>query len=114
MKASALADELASRIESLAAALSDVQRESREAQLTLERKSQASASWENTYQGVTYAFYGLYLLAGRKDLADRIEPTARRRAGLPEDGDQPQPASGDVPSPSDPAEPTFSTPPVTP
>jgi hypothetical protein len=111
VKASALADELAPRIESLAAALSDVQRESREAQLTLERKSQAAASWENTYQGVTYAFYGLYLLAGRKDLADRIEPTARRRAGLPEDGDQPQPAAGDPPNPSEPTEPA---PPVTP
>ena len=111
VKASALADELAPRIESLAVALSDVQRESREAQLTMERKSQAAASWENTYQGVTYAFYGLYLLAGRKDLADRIEPTARRRAGLPEDGDQPQPASGDPQTPSEPTEPA---PPVTP
>ena len=111
VKASALADELAPRIDSLAAALSDVQRESREAQLTQERKSQAAASWENTYQGVTYAFYGLYLLAGRKDLADRIEPTARRRAGLPEDGDQPQPAAGDPPNPSEPTEPA---PPVTP
>ena len=103
VKASALADELAPRIESLAAALSDVQRESREAQLTQERKSQAAASWENTYQGVTYAFYGLYLLAGRKDLADRIEPTARRRAGLPEDGDQPQPSLSEPTEPAAPA-----------
>lgn len=46
VKASALADELAPRIESLAVALSDVQRESREAQLTMERKSQAAASWK--------------------------------------------------------------------
>ena len=42
---------------------------------------------------MTSAFYGLYLLAGRPDLAERIEPTARRRAGLPEPED-----TGDGPS----------------
>ena len=54
---------------------------------SLERKTRAAEAWQRTYQGVTSAFYGLYLLAGRKDLAERIEPTARRRAGIPEDGD---------------------------
>jgi hypothetical protein len=105
VKATALADELDPLIEQLGAALDDVQRESREAQLTQERKTHAAEAWQTAYQGVTYAFYGLYLLAGRKDLADRIEPTARRRAGLPEDGDKPEPAPSPVAPPSPPAPP---------
>ena len=79
-----------------------MQTESREAQLSQERKAQAAAAWQNSYQGVTYAFYGLYLLAGRKDLADRIEPTARRRAGLPEVEDDPQPIAPGEPDPNAP------------
>lgn len=93
VKASALADELSPLIDQLAAALEDVQRESREAQLSLENKTRAAETWHRTYQGVTSAFYGLYLLAGRKDLAERIEPTARRRAGLPEEGDPTSPGA---------------------
>jgi len=100
VKASDLATELAARIEALAGALGDVKREEREAQLTLERKNQATVEWQTAYQGVTYAFYGLYLLAGRPDLADRIEPTARRRAGLPEPTDE---GNGADPGPAAPA-----------
>lgn len=97
VKASALADELAPIVEALDKSLDAVARESREAQLTQERKNQATEAWARVYQGVTSAFYGLYLLAGRKDLADRIEPTARRRAGLAEEGDQPQPLGEEEP-----------------
>jgi hypothetical protein len=87
IKAKELAGELDDGIAAFEAALSDVKREEREGQLTLQRKNQAAAAWQTAYQGVTYAVYGLYLLAGRQDLADRIEPTARRRAGLPEPTD---------------------------
>ena len=104
VKAAALADELSPLIDQLGVALDDVQRESREAQLSLERKTRAAEAWQRTYQGVTSAFYGLYLLAGRKDLAERIEPTARRRAGIPEDGD-PNPPEPTLPG-SPPAAPT--------
>jgi hypothetical protein len=105
IKASELADELEESIAKLSAALTDVQRETREAQLTLERKNQAAGNWQAAYQGVTYTFYGLYLLAGRKDLAERIEPTARRRAGLPEPEDtegrpDPAPTPGPAPTPT--------------
>ncbi len=105
VKASDLLTELTERIEALSSALGDVKREEREGQLTLERKNQATAEWQTTYQGVTYAFYGLYLLAGRPDLAERIEPTARRRAGLPEPGDESGDASPDptAPAPAAPA-----------
>lgn len=98
LKASALSDELAPIVEALGKALDAVARESREAQLTLERKNQATEAWGQVYQGVTSAFYGLYLLAGRKDLADRIEPTARRRAGLAEEDDVLKPLADDGPA----------------
>lgn len=55
---------------------------------------------------MTYACYGLHLLAGRKDLADRIKPTARRRSGLSEADDQPQPFAGKPTSRSEPTQPT--------
>jgi len=99
IKATDLADELDEQASRLASALADVQREAREAQLTLEAKTQAAEQWQRVYQGVTSAFYGLYLLADRRDLAERIQPTARRRAGLPEPEDTPKPKD---PKPKDP------------
>ena len=103
VKATDLADELDEHAGHLASALADVQREAREAQLTLEAKTQAAENWHSVYQGVTSTFYGLYLLAGRRDLAERIEPTARRRAGLPEPEDTPKPQ--DPEKPQDPSKP---------
>lgn len=107
IKLGVLSSELKDAVAQLAGALDDVQRETREAQLTMERKSQAAEAWESVYTGVTHAFYGLYLLAGRRDLAERIEPTARRRAGLPEADDNggtpvpgPGPAHDPVPAPN--------------
>lgn len=102
VKAAALADELEGLVAKLAEALGDVQRETREAQLTLERKNLAATGWQDAYQAVSSSFYGLYLLAGRRDLADRIEPTARRRAGLPEEPDAP---GNNNPAPSPPPAP---------
>jgi hypothetical protein len=80
-----LADDLAAGAAALQTALDATKREEREAQLTLEAKNRAAEAWQQTYQGVGSALYGLYLLAGRKDLAERVMPTARRRSGLPED-----------------------------
>lgn len=100
LKPTDLADELDEHASHLSDALSDVQREAREAQLTLEAKTQAAEQWQRVYQGVTSAFYGLYLLADRRDLAERIEPTARRRAGLPDPDDTPK-----TPDPKPPQDP---------
>lgn len=82
-----MADELMAEHKTLQAALDATKREEREAQLTMEDKNRAAESWQAAYQAVSSTFYGLCLLAGRKDLADRITPTARRRAGLPDEGD---------------------------
>lgn len=97
------ADLLAAHAE-LLAALEASKREEREAQLTLEAKTRAAQSWQEAYHATSSAFYGLYLLAGRKDLAERINPTYRRRAGLPEDGGDPStPEPAPAPPPPSPA-----------
>ena len=97
-----LADDLAASAAALQTALDATKREEREAQLTLEAKNRAAEAWQQTYQGVGSALYGLYLLAGRKDLAERVMPTARRRSGLLEDadGDQPGPTPPVPPAPA--------------
>jgi hypothetical protein len=80
---------LAAAAKKLETALGDVQREEREAQLTLKRRNAAMAVWSDRYQGVADATTGLFELAGRADLAELVRPTARRRAGLTEAGDVP-------------------------
>ncbi len=103
-----LADELDALRKPLDAALSDVEREEREAQASLLRKDRATSEWERIYQGVTHMAYGAYILAGRPDLAERIEPTARKRGGTEP---SPDPAPADDPAPlPDPVVPSPPTP----
>jgi hypothetical protein len=80
----AMADSLATHAEALRTTLGDVKREEREAQLTLQRRNAATTAWNATYQRVADTRTGLFELAGRTELADRVRPTARRRAGLTE------------------------------
>lgn len=94
-----LADDLQVASQALQTALAAIKREEREAQLTLEGKNRAGEAWQSAYQAVSSTLSGLYLLAGRKDLAERVTPTARRRAGLPEEGDVPQPTPTPPPMP---------------
>lgn len=83
----AIADDLQGRIAALRAALGDVRREEREAQLTREARNAAQLAWNRSYQGVADVATGLFELAGQSALADRVRPTARRRAGLAETTD---------------------------
>jgi hypothetical protein len=83
----AIADDLKARIDSLRAALGDVRREEREAQLTREARNAALVRWNGSYQGLADVVTGLFELAGKPALAERVRPTARRRAGLTEDAD---------------------------
>lgn len=87
----AAADDLKAAADALRAALGDVERERREAQLTLGTKNDALGAWTTTYSGVADAVAALFTIAKRPDLADRVRPTARRRAGLPEAEDAPEP-----------------------
>ncbi len=85
----AIADGLAAMRKALEASLADVTREAREAQLTLQCKNEAMRRWSSLYQGVANVATGLFLMANQRPLAERVRPTARRRAGLPEQDDTP-------------------------
>ncbi|APR83467.1 Hypothetical protein A7982_08816 [Minicystis rosea] len=98
--APALGDALLARAVELRGALGDIRREEREAQMTLARRDEAVAIWNKRYQGVADIITGIYELVGRADLADRVRPTARRRAGLTEDAD-----TTPAPNPPAPAQP---------
>lgn len=83
----ALAHSLQEPMKSLTVALGDVGREEREAQLTLKARNEASAVWSARYQGVADVVTGIFELVGRRDLAELVRPTSRRRAGVAEQGD---------------------------
>jgi hypothetical protein len=83
----AVAEDLALAIVDLKRALAEVDREKREAILSQNAKSLATARWVSMYQGVAEAVCGLYGVAGQTSLADAVRPTARRLAGLPEEDD---------------------------
>lgn len=91
----AVADVLKGLLAEVGAAAADVEREKREAQLTLKAKSAALSQWSTIYQGVADATAGLYALAGLSELSDLVRPTARRRAGLTEEEDMNPALSGE-------------------
>jgi hypothetical protein len=101
--AAALAQSLHAPIASLTAALADVGREVREAQLTLKARNEAVGSWNAVYQGVADVVTGIFELVGRADLAELVRPTARRRAGVAEAGDLSTTPPGPVADPAKPA-----------
>lgn len=65
----------------LVAALADMDREERELEQAIGRRDQALGRWSEVYQGVANALEGLFQLAGRSDLADRVRPTSRTVSG---------------------------------
>jgi hypothetical protein len=65
----------------LEVALKVVDREARELEKAQSDRDQAVELWTEVYQGVATALSGLYRLAGRKDLADRVRPTSRTITG---------------------------------
>lgn len=82
---------VATRIESkrlaLQAALDKVALEERELQTTMSQRDQATARWSRTYAGVAMILSGLATLAGLDDLASKVKPTERKRAGIAEEGE---------------------------
>lgn len=94
----AAADDLDAHNAALAASLDDIEREKREAQVTLSAKDAQIARWPVVYSGAADAAAALFVLGGRPELAEKVRPTARRRAGTPEAEDTTVPASGDNPT----------------
>jgi len=78
----ALAEELQVQITAFDAALQNVKREEREAEQALTKRDAAVAAFEPVYTGISDLAAGLLELVGQSDLASRVKPTVRRRAGL--------------------------------
>lgn len=64
--------------------LADVSREEREAQTLRRKRDEQDAKVRRLYGGFADAFAGLAAAAGLHEVARRVRPTTRRRAGLPE------------------------------
>ena len=79
------ADDIRNAAATLRTALGDIDREKREAQLTQGAKNEAMDAWKAVYPAVADGVAAFFSLAGRSDLAQRVRPTARRRAGLPDE-----------------------------
>jgi hypothetical protein len=77
----------------LEAVLKDLDREERELEGALVKRDKTVERWTEVYQGVATALSGLFRLAGRKDLAERVRPTSRRVSGE-ETGDEQGAGSG--------------------
>ncbi|QDG49860.1 hypothetical protein FIV42_03625 [Persicimonas caeni] len=87
---------LQSACDSLEQALQSVDEETRQAHAARAKRDATVERWEQTYRGTAQVLSGLYLLAGRPDLAERVRPTMRSSQGKaepPEAGDAP--ATGD-------------------
>ncbi|HRI68838.1 MAG TPA: hypothetical protein PK156_31630 [Polyangium sp.] len=85
----------------LRTALAKVEQERREAQLTQSTKNEAMAAWGTTYSAAADCTAAFFALAGRTDLAQRVRPTARRRAGLPDEESAPPQPPATPPAPPD-------------
>lgn len=83
----AVAEDLAVAIAELRRALSDVNREQREAIVSQSVRERALAEWFATYIATAETSCGVYKLAGYPELAEGIKPTSRRLSGLPEEED---------------------------
>jgi hypothetical protein len=92
-----IASTLEETLAELRQTLADLTQEQREADSAMLRRNNALVVWRLIYRGVAAALTGLYLLAGREDLAQRIRPTSRRASGeeapddIPQDMEAPQP-----------------------
>ncbi len=77
-----LADTLEAALAPLTEALGTLVVEERENEAALTDRDRAIIEWTLVYQSVATILSGLYRLAGRDDLAERIRPTERRASGL--------------------------------
>lgn len=101
----ALADRLSASATAIRSSLTATKREEREAQAADTARDEAEAALRRDYVAIAGAISALATLAGLDDVADRVRPTARRRAGVPEPIDT---APADGPTDAGPAEPVVS------
>ncbi len=77
----AMATTLKAKADAAEKTLSDMQREEQELVNELGHRQTAIDAWVDVHQGVADTLTGLFRLAGRKDLAERVRPTSRTLAG---------------------------------
>lgn len=94
-----LAKSLVDALEPLSAALATLVAEARENEAALTARDRVVEDWTLVYQGVATTLAGLYVLAAREDLAERIRPTQRRAAGQETADPDPGPSEPVPPAP---------------
>ncbi len=77
----AMATTLKTKANAVETALDNMQREEQELVNELGNRHTAIDEWVNVHQGVADTLTGLFRLAGRKDLSDRVRPTSRTLTG---------------------------------
>ena len=77
----AMASTLTTKADAVETALADMQREEQELANELGNRDVAITEWVDVHQGVADTLTGLFRLAGRKDLSERVRPTHRLLAG---------------------------------
>lgn len=87
MNRPAVAADIGTRTAALRAAIDHDAFEVRDTQSARGKRDQQALLWQRAYSGFADAIAGLATAAGLTHIADRVRPTARRRAGVPEDID---------------------------
>lgn len=87
MDRATVAADIRARAAALRAAIDHDAFEVRDTQSARGKRDQQALLWQRAYSGFADAIAGLATAAGLTHIADRVRPTARRRAGLPEDID---------------------------
>ncbi len=77
----AMASTLQAKAVAVEKTLTDAQREEQELGNELGKRDAAIDAWTERHQGVADTLVGLFRLAGRKDLSERVRPSARMLAG---------------------------------
>jgi hypothetical protein len=77
----AMATTLKAKADAVEKAYADMQREEQELANALGNRQTAVDAWVDVHQGVADALTGLFRLAGRTDLAERVRPTSRTLSG---------------------------------
>jgi hypothetical protein len=94
----AMATTLKAKADAVETALANMQREEQELVNELGNRHTAIGDWVDVHQGVADTLTGLFRLAGRKDLSERVRPTSRTLAGEEAPPAEPTPGTSGTPS----------------
>jgi hypothetical protein len=96
----AWADLIEPAADELRAAIDEVVRERREAEVTLRDKNAALAAYDETFEGLASLLVGTFTAAGMEELAERVRPSRARRGRTNEEGPEGEPFPPPSPAPT--------------